>query len=60
MKKIIQSLSGNTPDDNRPTGGGPYKAYVLMFALPTINDVVQVVQQFADYFGSVIGDPLVK
>jgi hypothetical protein len=60
INKIVQSLSAGAPDDNKPTGSGPYKAFMLMFALPTINDVLQVIQQFADYFGSVLGDPLVK
>jgi len=60
VNKIVQSLSGGAPDGNKPTGSGPYKAFMLMFALPTINDVLQIIQQFADYFGSVIGDELVK
>jgi len=60
VNKIIKSLSGNTPDDNRPTGSGPYKAYMLMFTLPTINAVIQVIQSFANYFGSVLGDDMVK
>jgi len=58
VNKIIDSLSGSSPDGNKPTGSGPYKAFMIMFTLPTINDVIQIVQSFADYFGSVIGDEL--
>ena len=59
VDKIISSLSGSSPDGNKPTGSGPYKAFMIMFTLPTINDVIQIVQSFVDYFGSVIGDELV-
>ena len=58
VNKIIASLSGTSPDGNKPTGSGPYKALMIMFTLPTINDVIQIVQSFVDYFGSVIGDEL--
>jgi len=60
VNKIIDSLSGSSPDSNKPTGSGPYKAMMIMFTLPTINDVIQIIQSFADYFSSVIGDELFK
>jgi hypothetical protein len=60
VDKIISSLSGSSPDSNKPTGSGPYKAFMIMFTLPTINDVIQIVQSFVDYFGSVIGDEMFK
>lgn len=60
VDKVVKSLRSSSPDGSRPTGTGEYQAYVLMFALPTINGVLQIVQSFVDYFGSVLGDPLVK
>jgi len=60
VNKIIESLSGSNPDSNRPTGSGPYKAFMIMFTLPTINDVIQIIQSFVDYFGSTLGDELAQ
>ena len=59
VRKIIESLSGSSPDSNKPTGSGPYKAFMLLFALPSINGVIQIAQSFADYFGDIIGEELV-
>jgi len=60
IEQILKSLSGSSPDSNKPTGSGPYEAFVIMFTLPTINGVIQILQSFVDYFGSVIGDPLLR
>ena len=60
VRQIIASLSGSAPDNNKPTGSGPYKAFMIMFALPSINGIIQVIQSFADYFGDVIGDEVVE
>ena len=60
VDKIRKSLQAGGSDSSKPTGSGPYKAYMLMFALPTINSVIQVVQSFVDYFGDVIGDELLQ
>ncbi len=60
IEQILKSLSGSSPDSNKPTGSGPYEAFIIMFTFPTINGVIQVLQSFADYFGSVLGDPLLR
>ena len=60
VDQILKSLSGSSPDSNKPTGSGPYEAFMIMFTLPTINGVIQILQSFADYFGSVLGDPLLR
>ena len=60
VDKVVKSLKSSSPDASRPTGSGEYQAYVMLFALPTINGVLQVVQSFVDYFGAVLGDELVQ
>jgi len=60
VDKIVRSLESSSPDNNRPSGSGHYQAHIIMFALPTINSVIQVVQSFADYFGDVLSDELLK
>tara|TARA_B100000809_G_scaffold247976_1_gene277596 strand:+ start:1511 stop:4888 length:3378 start_codon:yes stop_codon:yes gene_type:complete len=59
VDKILMSLSGNSPDSNKPVGTGPYKAFMIMFALPTINGTVGILQSFVDYFAGTIGDELI-
>ena len=60
VDKVVKSLRSSSPDSSRPTGSGEYQAYVMLFAMPTINGVLQIVQSFVDYFGAVIGDEFVQ
>ena len=60
VDKVVQSLRSSSPDSSRPTGSGEYQAFVMLFAMPTINGVLQIVQSFVDYFGAVIGDEFVQ
>jgi len=53
IDKIIDSF-GDSNDQLRPTGKGDYQAMVLMFTLPSMSDLNQLVTAFSDYFGGVL------
>lgn len=60
IDKVIKSVQSASSDSNRPTGSGDYKAYVLLFAAPTPNGILQILQKFVDYFASVLGDEFIR
>ena len=53
IDKIIDSFNDSN-DQLRPTGKGDYQAMVLMFTLPSMSDLNQLVTAFSDYFGGVL------
>ncbi len=53
IDKIVDSFNDSN-DQLRPTGKGDYQAMVLMFTLPSLSDLNQLVTAFSDYFGGVL------
>ena len=53
IDKILESFNDSN-DQLRPTGKGNYQAMVLLFALPSMSDLNQLVTAFSDYFGGVL------